>query len=259
MIEARESRESERASVGRLDLLSVDHLSVSYGAIRAVRSVSLRVGAWELVALLGANGAGKTTILRSLSGLIPKAGGKVRFVDSDITDLRPHQVAKAGLSHIPEGRQVFAPMTVSENLDLGAYARRGVEVEADREYVFSLFPILKERRRQLAGSLSGGEQQMLAFGRALMARPKLILMDEPSLGLAPRTTDFLYEAIGKINADGTAILLVEQNAERALEVAHRVYVLERGEIAMQGSAEQVAADPAFVHAYLGPAAAQDLK
>lgn len=237
----------------RSPLLRVEDLWVSYGPIRAVRGVSLEVANGELAAVLGANGAGKTSTLRSLSGIIGKAKGKVVFDGRDISHAPPHQIARLGLAHIPEGRQVFAPLTVSENLDLGAYTRRGADIAADLDRVFELFPVLAERRGLVAGSLSGGEQQMLAFARALMARPKLMLMDEPSMGLAPITTDRVYDAIRAINGDGVGILLVEQSAERALEVASSVYVMERGEVVLAGSPKEVADDPRFVAAYLGPA------
>ena len=231
----------------------MDNLWVSYGPIRAVRGVALEVANGELAAVLGANGAGKTSALRSISGVVGKAKGKVVFDGRDISHTPPHQISRLGLAHVPEGRQVFAPLTVAENLDLGAYGRRGTDIVADLDRVFELFPVLAQRRGQAAGSLSGGEQQMLAFGRALMARPKLILMDEPSMGLAPITTDRVYDAIRAINGDGVGILLVEQSAERALEVASRVYVIERGEVVLAGSPKEVTGDPRFVSAYLGPA------
>jgi branched-chain amino acid transport system ATP-binding protein len=241
---------TEQAS---LLILKIQDLWISYGPIRAVRGVSLQVADGELAALLGANGAGKTSTLRSISGVVGKAKGTVTFAGRDISRTAPHTISKLGLAHVPEGRQVFAPLTVAENLDLGAYGRGGADLAADIDRVFQLFPVLADRRGQIAGSLSGGEQQMLAFARALMARPKLILMDEPSMGLAPITTDKVYDAIQAIHNDGVGILLVEQSAERALEVASRVYVMERGEIALAGSPKEVAADPRFVSAYLGPA------
>ncbi len=234
-------------------LLKISDLWGSYGPIRAVRGVSLEVADGELAALLGANGAGKTSTLRSISGVVRRAKGTITFANREISGAAPHTISKLGLAHVPEGRQVFAPLTVAENLDLGAYGRRGGEIAADLDRVFELFPVLAERRSQVAGSLSGGEQQMLAFARALMAHPKLMLMDEPSMGLAPITTDKVYDAIRAINADGVGILLVEQSAERALEVASRVYVMERGEIVLSGSPKEVADDPRFVSAYLGPA------
>lgn len=235
-------------------LLDVQDLWVKYGPIRAVGGVSLAVASGELAAVLGANGAGKTSTLRSISGIVGKARGRVAFAGRDISRTPPHTISRLGLAHVPEGRQVFAPLTVAENLDLGAYGRQGIDVGRDLDRVFELFPVLADRRRQAAGSLSGGEQQMLAFARALMARPKLILMDEPSMGLAPIATDTVFDAIQKINADGVGILLVEQSAERALEVASRVYVMQRGEVVLSGSPEEIAADPRFVAAYLGPAA-----
>jgi branched-chain amino acid transport system ATP-binding protein len=235
-------------------LLKVDDLWVSYGPIRAVRGLTLEVARGELAAVLGANGAGKTSTLRSLSGVVGKAKGKVVFDGSDISHAPPHRISKLGLAHVPEGRQIFAPLTVAENLDLGAYGRSGADIAADLERIFELFPILAERRGQAGGSLSGGEQQMLAFGRALMARPKLVLMDEPSMGLAPIVTDTVYDAIRAINAEGVGIMLVEQSAERALEVASRVYVIERGEVVLSGTPKEVKGDPRFVSAYLGPAA-----
>src|SRR5258708_9436455 len=239
----------------RWPLLRVEDRWVSYGPIRAVRGVSFEVANGELAAVLGANGAGKTSILRSLSGIIGKAKGKVVFDGTDISHSPPHRISRLGLAHVPEGRQVFAPLTVSENLDLGAYTRRGAAIAPDLDLVFQLLPVVGDRRWQVAGSLSGGEQQMLAFARALMARTKLILMDEPSMGVAPITTDKVYDAIRAINGAGVGILLVEQSAERALEVASRVYVIERGEIVLAGSPKQVTDNPRFVAAYLGPAAA----
>jgi branched-chain amino acid transport system ATP-binding protein len=234
-------------------LLKVEDLWVSYGPIRAVRGVTLEVADGELAALLGANGAGKTTILRSISGVVGKTRGRIILSGQDIFRAAPHSISKLGLAHVPEGRQVFAPLTVAENLDLGAYLRTRAETGADLERIFQLFPVLASRRGQLAGSLSGGEQQMLAFARALMARPKLILMDEPSMGLAPITTDKVYDAIRAINGDGVGILLGEQSAERALAVASRVYVMDRGEIVLAGTPKEVTGDPRFIAAYLGPA------
>jgi branched-chain amino acid transport system ATP-binding protein len=239
-------------------LLAVNSLSVSYGAIPVVHSVTFEVRSGELLALVGANGAGKTTILRALSGLLPKTSGEVVYRQRNITGRRAHQIARAGLVHIPEGRQIFGPMTVAENLDMGAFARQDGDVEADRRFVFELFPVLADRRKQLAHSLSGGEQQMLAFGRALLARPTLIMMDEPSMGLAPQAADILYDAIQRINREGTAILLVEQSTERALDVAHRATVLERGHIVLEGPARSVRTNPLFVQAYLGPTAVEQM-
>ena len=232
-------------------LLDVAGLDVHYGAIHALRGVSFHVDEGEIVTLIGCNGAGKSTTLRALSGMVPPSGGKVSLSGSDVTGRRSEQMLRLGLAHVPEGRGIFPNMTVDENLDLGAYARKDREVPADREKVFALFPRLRERLSQSAGTLSGGEQQMLAIGRALLARPRILLMDEPSLGLAPQLVQTIFRIVREINASGTTVLLVEQNAHMALQVAHRAYVLEVGAVAMSGPAAELAASDAVRKAYLG--------
>lgn len=233
-------------------MLTVSNLQVSYGAIRALHGVSLEVKQGEIVTLIGCNGAGKTTTLRAISGLVRAAGGSVNYEGRDITRVRPHELVRMGIAHSPEGRGVFANLTVEENLELGAYARNDhAAIAQDKEKGLSLFPRLRERLKQLSGTLSGGEQQMLAMARALMARPRLLLLDEPSLGLAPQVVTTIFQIIREINASGTTILLVEQNAHMALKVAHRAYVLETGEIAMEGPAQQLAESDEVRKAYLG--------
>jgi len=232
-------------------LLDVEGLDVHYGAIHALRGVSFRVDEGEIVTLIGANGAGKSTTLRALSGMVAPSAGRVRFAGADVTGRRSEQMLRSGMAHVPEGRGIFPNLTVDENLDLGAYARKDKEVGADRERVFTLFPRLQERLAQNAGTLSGGEQQMLAIGRALLARPRLLLMDEPSLGLAPQLVQTIFKIIREINAAGTTILLVEQNAHMALQTAHRAYVLEVGAVAMSGAAAELAASDEVRKSYLG--------
>ena len=233
-------------------LLSIEGLSVHYGAIKALHEVSFSVQAGEIVTLIGANGAGKSTTLRAVSGLCRCSSGKVTFDGKEIAGLAPHKILRLGLAQVPEGRGIFPNLTVDENLDLGAFARHDrKEIERDRERVFELFPRLKERLDQRAGTLSGGEQQMLAIGRALLARPRLLLLDEPSLGLAPQLVQTIFKIIREINAGGTTIFLVEQNAHMALQVAHRAYVLEVGHVVMQGDAKQLAASDEVKKAYLG--------
>ena len=233
-------------------MLSVSNLQVSYGAIRALHGVSLQVKQGEIVTLIGCNGAGKTTTLRAISGLVRAASGSVNYEGRDITRVRPHELVRMGIAHSPEGRGVFANLTVEENLELGAYARNDqAAIAQDKEKGLALFPRLRERLKQLSGTLSGGEQQMLAMARALMARPRLLLLDEPSLGLAPQVVTTIFQIIREINATGTTILLVEQNAHMALKVAHRAYVLETGEIAMEGPAQQLAESDEVRKAYLG--------
>lgn len=233
-------------------MLSVENLQVNYGAIRALHGISLKVEQGEVVTLIGCNGAGKTTTLRAISGIVKSSGGTVKYEGRDITRVKPHELVRLGIAHSPEGRGVFANMTVEENLDLGAYARHDQsEIAKDREKGLALFPRLRERYKQLAGTLSGGEQQMLAMARALMARPRMLLLDEPSLGLAPQVVQTIFQIIREINAAGTTILLVEQNAHMALKVAHRAYVLEVGEIAMEGDAQKLAASDEVRKAYLG--------
>jgi branched-chain amino acid transport system ATP-binding protein len=235
-----------------MPLLTVDNLTVAYGAIAALHGISLAVEAGEIVTLIGANGAGKSTTLRAISGMVTPAGGSVRFGDDDVTGRAPHLLVRQGMSHVPEGRGIFANLTVSENLDLGAYARHDKRaIAADRERALSLFPRVKERLKQVAGTLSGGEQQMLAIARALMARPKLLLLDEPSLGLAPQIVQTIFRIIRQINQEGVTVLLVEQNAHMALAVAHRAYVLQTGEIIKSDDAKKLLEDPDVKKAYLG--------
>ncbi len=233
-------------------MLTLENVRVSYGAIRALQSVSLQINAGEIVTLIGANGAGKSTTLRAISGLVPANTGRIIMEGKDITLLPADKIVKLGIGHSPEGRRVFANMTVRENLELGAYTRSdraGIRQDFDR--ALSLFPRLQERISQNAGTLSGGEQQMLAMGRALMARPKLLLLDEPSLGLAPFLVRDIFQIIRDINAQGTTVLLVEQNAHMALGVAHRGYVLETGSIVMADEAKALLANDAVKKAYLG--------
>ena len=258
-------------------LLSIDNLEVRYGGIRALQGVTLGIDRGEIVALIGANGAGKTTLLRAISGLLRPAGGSITWLpsgespesvptngdvaaaarggqssDADLSRLAAHEIVGLGISHVPEGRQIFANLSVRENLLLGAYQRRDrQQMEQDVQRCFTLFPVLKERQGQRSGTLSGGEQQMLAIGRALMARPKLLLLDEPSLGLAPLVVRKIFEIIREINANGTTIFLVEQNANMALSVAHRGYVLQTGKVIMSDRASNLLQDPEVKKAYLG--------
>jgi branched-chain amino acid transport system ATP-binding protein len=229
--------------------LEVQDLSVSYGPVKAVRGVSLSVKAGETVALIGSNGAGKTTILRAISGLVRQSGGRCSFDGVDLATRKPHEVVRLGLSHVPERRGIFANLTVKENLLLGAYTRK--VSPGDLEEVFALFPRVRERLSQLAGTLSGGEQQMLAMSRALLARPRLLLLDEPSLGLAPQITKVIFEIITRINKTGTTVLLVEQNAFAALRISQRAYVLETGEITLSGPSSELLANSRVRNAYLG--------
>jgi branched-chain amino acid transport system ATP-binding protein len=227
-------------------------VSASYGSVPAVGSVSIDVGEGEAVGLLGANGAGKSTTLRAISGLVRLTSGTITFMGTNITSMRPYKVTDLGIAHVPEGRQVFPEMTVQENLEIGAYVPRA---KADRsrtlELVFSIFPVLAERRKQLAGTMSGGEQQMLAVGRGLMLKPRLLMLDEPSLGLAPVMTDVTFQKIQEIHAMGTAILLVEQNVSRALTLVQRAYVLESGKVIMHGTSAELANNKQVQAAYLG--------
>ena len=234
-----------------MNLLEVEALHVAYGGIRAIKGISFEVREGELVSLLGANGAGKTTTLKALTALHPKLSGSIRFQNYDIAGLGAWELAKRGLVMVPEGRGSFTRMTIVENLQMGAYLRNDKDVDIDIEKVFALFPRLKERRKQLAGTMSGGEQQMLAMGRALMARPRLLLLDEPSMGLSPIMVDTIFEVIRNIHQEGMTILLVEQNAARALQVADRAYVIESGEMIMQGEASMMLNDPRVRAAYLG--------
>jgi branched-chain amino acid transport system ATP-binding protein len=231
-------------------LLELDAVHVRYGPVPALHAVSLEVHQGEIVTLLGANGAGKTTTLRTISGLVHPYQGAVLFVGQDISGLRPHEVVALGICQVPEGRRIFPRMSVVENLEMGAYSRGGTS-EADLERVFSLFPVLAERRRQDGGTLSGGEQQMLAIGRALMSQPRLLLLDEPSMGLAPLVVQAIFEIIGQIRASGTTVLLVEQNAAQALRLADRGYVLENGSVVMEGPAGDLLANDRVRAAYLG--------
>ena len=232
-------------------LLEVRDLKVAYGGIQAVKGVSFEVRRGELVCLIGANGAGKTTTLKAITGTQPVRDGDIKFLGQSIRGQGAWDLVRQGLAMVPEGRGVFARMSIVENLQMGAYVRSDHEVDADVQYVFGVFPRLKERASQLAGTLSGGEQQMLAMGRALMARPKVLLMDEPSMGLSPIMVDKIFEVVGDIHSRGTTILLVEQNASRALQLANRGYVMESGEITMSGEAKSLLNDPKVRAAYLG--------
>ncbi len=233
-------------------LLEITNLSVFYESIQALRDVSLRVGRGDIVSLIGANGAGKSTVLRAVSGLKRASSGGIFFHGEDTLSIPPHELVRRGIVQCPEGRGVFPNLTVSENLDLGAFVRHDkAGIQKDLDHVFSLFPRLQERRGQSAGTLSGGEQQMLVIGRALMARPQLLLLDEPSLGLAPQVIELIFEIIEKINHEGTTILLVEQNAQLALEISNFAYVLETGCVILEGPADKVLANPKVKEAYLG--------
>jgi len=232
--------------------LLVENLDVYYGAVHALKGVSLRVEAGEIVTLIGANGAGKTTLLRTISGIVPARSGTVSFEGKDITKMPAHLIVGLGVSQSPEGRMVFANLSVEDNLELGAYRRRDRDgIKHDRDQVFKLFPRLLERRRQLSGTLSGGEQQMLAMGRALMSRPRLLLLDEPSLGIAPLLVRDIFKTIVEINKAGTTVLLVEQNAHMALGIAQRGYVLETGRVVLEDTAAKLAANDEVRAAYLG--------
>jgi len=233
-------------------MLKIEGLHTYYGYIHALKGIDIEVAAGEIVSLIGSNGAGKTTTLGSIAGLVPCAQGKIAFEGKDVTNAPPHQLVRMGISLSPEGREVFPALTVEENLRLGAYTKKDKSrTSASFERVYSLFPRLKERTSQLAGTLSGGEQQMLAIGRALMCEPKLLLLDEPSLGLAPTLVAQIFALIEDINRQGTTILLIEQNANMALSVAGRAYVLETGSITMSGPAKDLAVDPRVKEAYLG--------
>jgi branched-chain amino acid transport system ATP-binding protein len=232
--------------------LLVENLDVYYGAVHALKGVSLHVEAGEIVTLIGANGAGKTTLLRTISGVVPARSGRVSFEGRDITKLPAHEIVGLGVSQSPEGRMVFANLSVDDNLELGAYRRRDRDgIKKDRAQVFQLFPRLLERRRQLSGTLSGGEQQMLAMGRALMSRPRVLLLDEPSLGIAPLLVRDIFKTIVEINRAGTTVLLVEQNAHMALGIAQRGYVLETGRVVLEDTAAKLAANDEVRAAYLG--------
>ena len=232
-------------------ILKVEGINVYYGAIHAIKDISFEVNQEEIVTLIGANGAGKTTTLQTISGLLHTRTGSITFQGQNITNIRADKLVSRGLAQVPEGRRVFLQMSVQENLEMGAYTQPQAGVPKDREMVFELFPRLKERRNQVAGTLSGGEQQMLAMGRAMMSHPKLLMLDEPSMGLAPLLVEQIFEIIKNLNKQGSTILLVEQNAQMALSVAHRGYVLETGKIVTTGTGEELIRSPEIKKAYLG--------
>lgn len=232
-------------------MLEVSDLNSGYGRIEILKGLSLKVPAGQIVTLIGANGAGKTTSLMTLSGIVPVRKGHIRFEGSSIEKLAPDERVKLGIVQVPEGRRIFSRMTVEENLDLGAYLRCDREVRKDKEELLELFPILKDRTKQLAGNMSGGEQQMLAMARALMARPRLLLLDEPSLGLAPKMIDTVFQLIRRINQRGITVLLVEQNAWKALEIASHAYVIESGKIKLEGPGKELLTNPVVKQLYLG--------
>ncbi len=235
-------------------LLEVENLNVYYGAIHALQGISFHVEEGEIVTLIGANGAGKSTTLNTISGILRPREGSIRFKGQELTRMRAHDIVRLGIVQVPEGRKIFATLTVAENLDMGAYTRTDArEIARSRERVFASFPRLKERLNQLGGTLSGGEQQMLAMGRGLMSRPTLLLLDEPSMGLAPILVEEIFSIIQEINSQGTSILLVEQNANMALSIAHRGYVLETGKIVLEGTAQELRDNPQVKKAYLGEA------
>ncbi len=233
-------------------LLEVKDLQVYYGMIQALKGISFNVDKGEIIALIGANGAGKTTTLQAVTGLLPKKAGTVTLNGTDITKLPPHKIVKMGMAHVPEGRRVFARLTVYQNLNMGAYTKRDKDAfSKNLEMVYEKFPRLKERRNQLAGTLSGGEQQMLAMGRALMSQPGILLMDEPSMGLSPIYVNEIFQIIEEVSASGTTVLLVEQNAKKALSIADRAYVLETGNVVLEGKASDLLNDESIKKAYLG--------
>ena len=232
-------------------MLKAENLNVYYGPIHAVKGVSFEVNEGEVVTLIGANGAGKSTSLKTISGLMRSRGGSIEFMDKSIASTAAHKIVELGIAHVPEGRRIFTSMTVEENLEMGAFTVRGGNIDADKERVFEQFPRLKERRRQIAGTLSGGEQQMLAMGRALMSHPKLLMLDEPSMGLAPILVEQVFDIIAALHKAGTTILLVEQNAEMALSIADRAYVMETGRITLSGTGKELAASEEVQKAYLG--------
>lgn len=235
-------------------MLKVSDINVYYGNIHAIKDISFEVAKGEIVSLIGANGAGKSTILKTVSGLLRTKTGSITFLDGDIRTAAPNHIVKLGLAHVPEGRRIFLQMTVQENLEMGAYTQKPTALSADLENVYERFPRLRERRRQVAGTLSGGEQQMLAMGRGIMSAPDLIMLDEPSLGLAPLLVNTIFDTIREIKAMGKTILLVEQNALKALSVADNAYVLEQGRITKSGPGKELLKDPAIAEAYLGKAA-----
>ena len=232
-------------------ILKVSDINVYYGAIHAIKGVSFEVNPGEIVTLIGANGAGKSTTLQTVSGLLHSRTGSIEFLGENLSGVPAHKIVARGLAQVPEGRRIFLQMTVEENLEMGAYTRSGGDIDADMEKVYNYFPRLMERRRQIAGTLSGGEQQMLAMGRALMSRPKLLMLDEPSMGLAPILVEQIFEIIQALHKAGTTILLVEQNAQAALSVADRGYVLETGKIVTSGTGAELLASPEIKRAYLG--------
>jgi branched-chain amino acid transport system ATP-binding protein len=233
-------------------MLEINNLEVYYGVIQAIKGISFNVNKGEVIALIGANGAGKTTTLQTITGMIQPSAGEIIFNGKDITKIPGHKIVSMGMAHVPEGRRVFAQLSVYENLKLGAYTRKDkAEIAASLERVYKSFPRLQERRNQLAGTLSGGEQQMLAMGRALMSKPSIILMDEPSMGLSPIFVEEIFNIIREISSEGTTVLLVEQNAKKALEIANRAYVLETGKIVLSGDAHELMNDDSIKKAYLG--------
>lgn len=232
-------------------MLKIENINVYYGAIHAIQNVSFEVGQGEIVTLIGANGAGKSTTLKTVSGLLRSKTGDITFEGASISGVLAYTLTRRGLSHVPEGRRIFLQLTVEENLEMGAYTRKKSEIAPSIENVYGRFPRLRERRRQIAGTLSGGEQQMLAIGRALMSKPKLIMLDEPSMGLAPMLVQQIFDIIKELNESGTTILLVEQNAQMALQIADRGYVLESGRVVMSGSARELLSNDQVKKAYLG--------
>ncbi|MBS6626684.1 MAG: ABC transporter ATP-binding protein [Veillonella sp. oral taxon 780] len=232
-------------------MLKIENVVAGYGHITALKSINLEVPQGSIVSLIGANGAGKSTTMRSIMGLVKPTEGRITFEGRDITSMKTHDIVKSGISLVPEGRQILQDMSVYENLEMGAYIRKDAEINDDIKKVFKRFPILDERSYQLGGTLSGGQQQMLAIGRALMARPKLLLLDEPSMGLAPLVVNEIFEVIKEISAEGTTVLLVEQNVRQALKIADYAYVLETGKIVLSGPAEEIRHDPRVMEAYLG--------
>ena len=234
-----------------MEILKVENMNVYYGAIHAIKGISFHVDQGEVVTLIGANGAGKSTTLQTVSGLLRSRTGSIQFCGENISNVPSHKIVEKGLAQVPEGRRIFLQMSVEENLEMGAYTQSASGVEADLEKVYTQFPRLKERRRQIAGTLSGGEQQMLAIGRALMSHPKLLMLDEPSMGLAPILVEQIFDIIRQLHEEGTTILLVEQNAQMALSVADRAYVMETGKITLSGTGAELAASDEVKKAYLG--------